>query len=61
MTSTKTIKPLSEARDADARNIVAALRRAASNARQLAAQTHTKLVIVSKTNTALVKVQSVKN
>lgn len=61
MTATKTIKPLSEARDADARNIVAALRRAASNARQLAAQTHTKLVIVSKTNNALVNAQSVKN
>lgn len=61
MTSTKTIKPLSEARDADARNIVAALRRAASNARQLAAQTHTKLVIVSKTNATVVNVLPVKN
>ena len=57
----KNIKPLSEARDADARNIVAALRRAASNARQLAAQTHTKLVIVNKGNTTLVNVQPVKN
>jgi hypothetical protein len=61
MTATKTIKPLSEARDADARNIVAALRRAASNARQLAAQTHTKLIIVNKVNTTLVNAQTVKN
>jgi acyl-CoA reductase-like NAD-dependent aldehyde dehydrogenase len=61
MTATKTIKPLSEARDADARNIVAALRRAASNARQLAAQTHTKLIIVNKTSTTLVNSQPVKN
>ena len=61
MTATKILKPLSEARDADARHIVAALRRAANNARQLAAQTHTKLVIVSKTNTALVNAQPVKN
>ena len=61
MTATKTIKPLSEARDADARNIVAALRRAANNARQLAAQTHTKLVIVNKRNSTMVNVQSVNN
>jgi hypothetical protein len=61
MTTTKIIKPLSEARDADARHIVAALRRAASNARQLAAQTHTKLIVVNKTNTALVNSQPVKN
>ena len=61
MTATKTIKPLSEARDADARHIVAALRRAASNARQLAAQTHTKLVIVNKDNATLVNAQPVKN
>jgi hypothetical protein len=61
MTATKIIKPLSEARDADARHIVAALRRAANNARQLAAQTHTKLVIVSKTNATVVNVQTVKN
>jgi predicted ABC-type ATPase len=61
MTATKTIKPLSEARDADARNIVAALRRAASNARQLATQTHTKLIIVNKSNAALGNVKSVKN
>ena len=57
----KNIKPLSEARDADARNIVAAIRRAASNARQLAAQTHTKLVIVNKVSASLVNVQPVKN
>ena len=61
MIATKTIKPLSEARDSDARNIVAALQRAASNARQLAAQTHTKLVIVNKRNTVLINAQSVKN
>jgi acyl-CoA reductase-like NAD-dependent aldehyde dehydrogenase len=61
MTATKTIKPLSEARDEDARNIVAALRRAASNARQLAAQTHTKLVIVNKKDSSLVNLQQVKN
>jgi len=61
MTATKTVKPLSEARDADARHIVAALRRAASNARQLAAQTHTKLVIVNKKDSSLVKMQQVRN
>lgn len=61
MTTAKTIKPLSEARDADARHIVAALRRAANNARQLAAQTHTKLVIVNKTNASLINAHPVKN
>jgi hypothetical protein len=61
MTAAKIIKPLSEARDADARNIVAALRRAASNARQLAAQTHTKLVIVNKKDPTLVNMQQVRN
>jgi hypothetical protein len=42
----KTIKPLSEARDADARATVAALHRAAQKARQLADQTNTPLVII---------------
>lgn len=40
-------KPLSQARDADARHTVAALHRAAHNARQLAAATHTRLIVVS--------------
>ena len=44
----KTIPPLSEARDADARNTVAALNRAAKRARELAAQTATPLVIVNR-------------
>lgn len=38
-------KPLSQARDADARHTVAALHRAAHNARQLAALTHTRLIV----------------
>lgn len=40
-------KPLSQARDADARHTVAALHRAALHARQLAAQTNTPLVVVN--------------
>lgn len=47
----KNTKPLSQARDADARHTVAALHRAAHNARQLAAQTHTPLIVVNNTST----------
>ena len=57
----KNMKPLSEARDLDVRHVEAALKRAAESARRLAEQTHTKLVIVNKGNTALVSVQPVKN
>lgn len=57
----KNMKPLSEARDLDARHVEAALKRAAESARRLADQTHTKLVIVNKANTTLVRVQVVKN
>jgi hypothetical protein len=53
MNATKKVKPLSEARDADARHTVAALKRAAQNARLLAVQTHTKLVISTKESTQL--------
>lgn len=42
----KNTKPLSQARDADARHTVAALHRAAHNARQLAATTRTPLIVV---------------
>ncbi len=41
-------KPLSQARDADARHTVAALHRAAEKARRLAALTHTPLIVVSQ-------------
>ena len=57
----KTIKPLSEARDLDVRHVEAALKRAAESARRLAAQTHTKLVIVNKVNATLVNAQPIKN
>lgn len=43
--NTPNTKPLSQARDADARHTVAALHRAAHNARQLAAATHTRLIV----------------
>ena len=46
--TTKTNTPLSEARDADARNTVVALQRAAKRARELAAQTATPLVVVHR-------------
>lgn len=39
-------KPLSQARDADVRNITAALLRAGQRARALAAQTETFIVVV---------------
>ena len=39
-------KPLNQARDADARNITAALQRAGQRARTLAAQTETFIVVV---------------
>jgi hypothetical protein len=55
------MKPLSEARDLDVRHVEAALKRASESARRLAEQTHTKLVIVVKTNTALVNAQTVEN
>lgn len=45
--TTKNPKPLSEARDADARNAVAALRRASQKARQLSEQTQTPFVVVN--------------
>ena len=45
-------KPLSQARDADARHTVAALHRAALHARQLAAQTNTPLVVVNSAEEA---------
>lgn len=61
MTPAKKVKPLSEARDADARHTVAALKRAAQNARLLATQTHTKLVISSKQSAQHVKGQLAKN
>ena len=61
MTTAKKVKPLSEARDADARHTVAALKRAAQNARLLAIQTHTKLVISTKENTQLENRQLAKN
>jgi hypothetical protein len=57
----KNMKPLSEARDLDVRHVEAALKRAAESARRLAEQTHTKLVIVGMTNTALINEQPVKN
>jgi hypothetical protein len=59
--TTKNMKPLSEARDLDIRHVEAALKRAAESARRLAEQTHTKLVIVRKTNATVVSVQPVKN
>jgi hypothetical protein len=39
-------KPLNQARDEDARHVEAALRRAAQRARQIAAQTQTRIVVV---------------
>lgn len=45
--STVNPKPLSQARDADARHTVAALQRAAEKAKLLAAQTQTPLIVVS--------------
>jgi hypothetical protein len=39
-------KPLSEARDEDARNATAALQRAGQRARAIAAQTQTEIVVV---------------
>jgi hypothetical protein len=39
-------KPVSEARDEDARNALAALERAALQAKRIAAQTRTALVVV---------------
>lgn len=39
-------KPLSEARDEDVRNVMAALQRAAKRARAIAIQTQTELVVV---------------
>ncbi len=39
-------KPLSQARDADARNITAALQRAGQRARMVAEQTQTAIVVV---------------
>ncbi len=59
--NTKNVKPLSEARDADARHTVAALQRAASNAKLLAEQTHTPLVVVSQPGLSAEKVQSASN
>lgn len=44
----KTNTPLTEARDAHARNTVVALQRAAKRARELAAQTATPLVVVHR-------------
>ncbi len=43
-------KPLSEARDADARHSMAALQRAAHKAKQLAASTNTPLIVVNRTS-----------
>jgi hypothetical protein len=40
-------KPISEARDPDARNALAALKRASQNARELAIRTNTPFVIVN--------------
>jgi hypothetical protein len=40
-------KPISEARDPDARNVLAALKRASQNARELAIRTNTPFVIVN--------------
>ena len=39
-------KPLSQARDEDARNITAALQRAGQRARRVAAQTQTDIIVV---------------
>lgn len=39
-------KPLSQARDEDARNITAALQRAGQRARTVAAQTQTAIIVV---------------
>ena len=46
-TNAKPSKPLSEARDADARHSMAALQRAAHKAKQLAASTNTPLIVVN--------------
>jgi hypothetical protein len=40
-------KPISEARDPDARNALAALKRASQNARELAIRTNTPFVVVN--------------
>jgi hypothetical protein len=40
-------KPISEARDPDARNALAALKRASQNARELAMRTNTPFVVVN--------------
>jgi hypothetical protein len=42
-------KPISEARDPDARNALAALKRASQNARELAIRTNTPFVVVNTT------------
>lgn len=39
-------KPLSQARDEDARNVIAALKRAGQRARSIARQTQTAVIIV---------------
>lgn len=39
-------KPLSQARDEDARNVTAALQRAGQRARTIAAQTQTDIIVV---------------
>jgi hypothetical protein len=45
--TTRNPKPISEARDPDARNALAALMRASQNARELAVRTNTPFVVVS--------------
>jgi hypothetical protein len=42
-------KPISEALDPDARNALAALKRASQNARELAIRTNTPFVVVNST------------
>jgi hypothetical protein len=47
--TTRNPKPISEARDPDARNALAALKRASQNARELAIRTNTPFVVVNTT------------